>query len=77
MAEVNVLYQSGENVPVSGLYQMVDNPTQGRNTLTKCFNKGDYFVFHRGLPVCWFLLVADIEADKRRGIQKHVYYEAV
>ena len=64
MTEMNVVYQSGETVPVAGIYQLVAYADEKHITLTKGFAKADRFSYNQGLPASWFLIVANAEGGE-------------
>lgn len=54
--EISSLYQSGEKVSVSGMYQLVERTLEGEVGTLLTLRKGSLFPDHDGRATCWLLL---------------------
>ncbi len=57
------IYQSGQKVPLTGIYQVVGIPPatrQKRRNATRTLRMGDLFPAYEGWEVCWRLAADDV-----------------
>ncbi len=55
-AGVSNLYQSGEKVTASGIFQLVETTTAGEAGTVLTLRRGEFFPDHRGRAACWYLV---------------------
>lgn len=55
--ETTMIFQSGQQVAVSGRYELIGQttPTTRQEHLTIELIEGDYFPYYDGFEVCWLL----------------------